>query len=264
MAPRKAEGTDVTARASAPQGLEALVQLMPPTTLAQPARDVPWDETSRLIGFDFPEDYQQFIALYGSGSISNDLGISMTWLMNALSYLPERDGFGVYMVRVEKKSSLNQFHDTAPERWPFSFWPALNGLLPWARNRRYGYLFWLTTAPDPNAWTCAAWNQSEWRTYDCGMVDLLIRLVSGEDAYLREFIGEPTAAPAWCPNTQWPKVLPESLQIDDDDDWTIPAAARERGEPNNTWELLLKASRSREAVESLLRHGLSSLKDDAD
>ena len=258
----------MTARESsegpARQSLETLAQQMPPTTLAQPVRDVPWGEASQLIGFDFPEDYQQFIALYGSGSISNDLGISMPWLVNGPDHLPERDGFGVYMVRVEKMSSLNQFHDRVPERWPFSFWPAPNGLLPWARNSRYGYLLWLTTAADPNAWTCVAWNQLEWRTYDCGMVDLLIRLVSGDDAYLRHFIGEPTIAPAWCPNSQWPRALPESLQIDDDDDWTIPAAARERGEPSDTWELLLKASRSREALESMLRHGLSSVRDDAD
>jgi hypothetical protein len=206
---------------------------------------VPWHESPREIGVEFPQDYRHFVETYGSGSLSGDLGISMPWRAGGPPYLPEMEGFGLYAVRARNMSPLNQFHVDAPQRWPFAFWPEPSGLLPWARNPRYGYFFWHTTGAGPDTWTCVAWNQSEWRPYDCGMVELLLHLVNGADEFLSSFVLPARTPIEWRPNESWPTELPESLNIDDGDDWTIPAARAERGDDGSTWEQITRGLEER-------------------
>lgn len=207
-----------------------LLRRMPPPESTRRIPDVPWRASFDEIGFSFPQDYQCFVETYGSGSVCGDLAIVMPWRAGGPEGLPEMEGFGLFMVRVEKMSYLNRFHTDAPERWPYAFWPEHGGLLPWARNREYGYFFWLTGDADPDRWTCVAWDQREWRAYGCGMAELLLRAVNDGDPFLSSIVAPDSTPIVWQSNGLWPARLPESIAIDDDDDWCISAASRERGE----------------------------------
>ena len=143
-----------------------LAELMPPHAGAGDAID--WDEARRKWGTDFPADYRDFVSVYGGGSIDNGFFVGLPLLVAPGVRRPltfeelNEDGYGLL--------------DLEPDEDP-----DLCGRISWATDCAANHAFWDTSHPDPDRWTVLVLErEGNWVAHDCGMVDFLVGLMTGE------------------------------------------------------------------------------------
>jgi hypothetical protein len=154
--------------------VDALIQIMPPTHGAD--EEVDWDAVEAQLGTRLPADYRAFVAVYGGGSIGDELGILLPlqpvdsiWRDGTIAdeipnfrYYWEEDG-GVAGIEL-----------------------GADALLPWGANDTGDMLGWLMTGSDPDRWPVLVWRrQKSWdeppfALFDCGMAEFLRRLMLAE------------------------------------------------------------------------------------
>ena len=99
--------------------IEALLAVMPPPAEPFEAFAGPWEPIEAELGAALPQDYKDFVRLYGSGYFMEFLGISVPRSKNS-------------NIRFESQVALTcqTFADFGDEELPYPMWPASGGLIP--------------------------------------------------------------------------------------------------------------------------------------
>ncbi len=150
--------------------LKALVERIPPPVAPFEAFLGPWEPIEAAVGMVMPQDYKDFVGLYGSGYFMQFLGISVPQSAN-----PNVDF--VSSVRSICKT-FEKFEDLLDPMWPKA-----GGLLPFGSTDNGDYLLWLTRGA-PDEWPVVIWGRHEpdLELFECGLVAFLTGLVTGEIA----------------------------------------------------------------------------------
>ncbi|MFF7775146.1 SMI1/KNR4 family protein [Streptomyces tanashiensis] len=151
--------------------LEELRRLMPPTTESDTSVD--WTRMAETWGNRFPEDYRQFIALYGSGAIENYLVVQDPEPKGERApeatggMLHETANATLVWTKVPKSPELADAHPT---------------LIAWGADASSDILCWDASGDDPETWPVLVHNRGDnlWRRYDCGMVEFLVRVLRAD------------------------------------------------------------------------------------
>ncbi|MGW7106529.1 hypothetical protein ACWGHU_10265 [Streptomyces xanthophaeus] len=130
--------------------VEELMRLLPPPSNGGDMVD--WEQVHAQFGCNLPQDYRDFVAVYGMGSISDSLGISA----------PPFDG-----------------HPYDDHLLYGCSYPAPGGVLRWGANEGADDFVWRCGDEDPDRWTVAVSTRGTWHDYDLGMAEFLVELVSG-------------------------------------------------------------------------------------
>ncbi|MHC2066873.1 SMI1/KNR4 family protein [Bremerella sp. T1] len=113
--------------------------ISPPDTATGPSGS--WEDVEKELGLELPEDYKQFVSLYGSGTISGMISIgnpfiqpvsAQTFWLNWVDIYRDIENYGTEV--------------------PFDLYPARPALLPCGNYADVNILNWLTNE-----------SQAEWR-----------------------------------------------------------------------------------------------------
>lgn len=129
---------------------------------------VDWSNVETEVGFSFPEDYKEFMEVYGGGSI--DYFLSIFSLEREFA-----DWLGEYEFAPQMLlEDLNGLVDTCP----LPLEAGVGGMVLWGVSAGPDFCFWDATDPDPNCWQVVLFNSSasRWWRYEVGMVDFLYGL----------------------------------------------------------------------------------------
>jgi hypothetical protein len=148
--------------------IENLVKVVPPPAVPDEPFDGPWAVIEAYIGTLLPEDYKDFVKLYGNGSFMDFLGV----------YAPMRRS---PHSRLETQVRNIHIYFPVDETDPYPVWPAPGGLIPLGRTDNGDSIFWLARGA-PEDWKVVVWGRGllAFETFDCGLTDFLAGLASGE------------------------------------------------------------------------------------
>jgi hypothetical protein len=184
--------------------VEQLVQILG----APPVENtlVPWDQAPAEIGFQFPSDYREFLDIYGSIAIRDELSI---WSPSLRPDVPGRPGgfpgfvdgttFGV------GEHLADAFEEGNFRECPYPVFPAPGGVLGWANNPNVDHCFWLTEGNDPDRWPIVIWYRQggEWDRFDGGMAEFILAVVTGRYPMADDIAPEEPGVPLWTPRGDW-------------------------------------------------------------
>jgi len=152
--------------------IENLISVVPPPSAPEEAYLGPWEAIEADLGTKLPQDYKDFVRLYGSGRFMEFLGVHVP-----VSWSPY----------VRLQSEVREICDTigivgsADDNLPYPLWPEPGGLLPFGKTDFGDYLFWLPRGP-PDDWGVVVWDRGmgHYEAFDCGLTDFLAGLATGE------------------------------------------------------------------------------------
>ncbi|WP_329437978.1 SMI1/KNR4 family protein [Streptomyces canus] len=149
--------------------MDTLRQLMPSHRGAGDAVD--WTAVEHSWGTGFPRDYQEFITLYGAGTVDDYLSFLLPEPRTAESVEPIYQG-----MEAETLNALDFWQYKASEE------SRQSGLIAWGVDSSADILCWRVTGSDPDAWPVVVWNQDDaaWLEYPCGLVEFLCRVLRAE------------------------------------------------------------------------------------
>lgn len=148
---------------------ETLRRLMPPTAASDTAVD--WSWMIDRWGKEFPDDYRQFVDVYGAGSIDNYLSILAP---EAAGDEPSDNGMLSETATAQtiwmRGRKSNEIADLNPE------------LIAWGVDASADLLCWDASGDDPGRWPVLVFNRDDalWSRYDCGMAEFLLRLLRAD------------------------------------------------------------------------------------
>lgn len=145
-----------------------LIKVVPPPAAPDEAYSGPWETIEADLGTALPQDYKDFVRIYGCGDFMEFLGIHVP-----VSWSPY----------VRLQSEVRVICDTLRhlEDCPYPLWPEPGGLLPFGKTDFGDYLFWLPRGP-PDAWGVVVWDRGmgEYEAFDCGLTDFLAGVATGD------------------------------------------------------------------------------------
>lgn len=149
---------------------ETLRRLMPPPSGSELTVD--WDALSQSWGRAFPSDYQQFMTIYGAGTIQRFLVI---WAPEPKGTEPPTMSGGM-----QRETETAELVWTMMRKAP-DLLDADPLLITWGGDAGADTLCWDASGEDPDQWPVlvAARDDAMWRRYDCGMVEFLVRTLQG-------------------------------------------------------------------------------------
>jgi hypothetical protein len=148
--------------------IEALERVIPPPAVPFEAFSGPWEPIEAELGTALPQDYKDFVRLYGSGYFMEFMGIYVPRSRNPNLRLESRvRTIGEYLV-----------YDDEP---PYPLWPSLGGLLNFGGTDNGDELFWLARGA-PADWKVIVWDRGlfTFEVLECGLSDFLAGLVAGD------------------------------------------------------------------------------------
>ncbi len=172
--------------------IAALIQVLPPpaapmeTGPADPMEAMKaWTEFFERIGIRLPNDYQQFVRTYGTGSVNEHIHVFNPFTknehVNLLNQIPRN------------LSAFREIKGEFPEAVPFPLLYEPGGLLPWGVSIDGDVYCWLTTGLE-GAWkTVVICRHSQAEQFSCSMTDFLAGAITGAvESYsiLEDFVPE--------------------------------------------------------------------------
>lgn len=147
--------------------VDRLKQLLPPPEVA-PAPQ-PWQDVERRLGVALPNDYKEFMEVYGDGTIKD--------LLLLVSYGESLDA----------SMELRQEDLDAMRLSPEDVFPGgvieegKVNLLPWAYTIDCAFCyFWMEPRENPDQWwVVSREREMEWSVFEGSMVEFLVEVVSG-------------------------------------------------------------------------------------
>ncbi|MFD1662448.1 hypothetical protein ACFSL4_30815 [Streptomyces caeni] len=149
-----------------PTPIDALARL---TSLVAPptggGNRADWDGLSERYPRGFPDDYKQFMRVYGEGLFDDFLGACAP----VSEVYPNDPGANVEGLTGDAELTGEELGYDAPEL-----------LIGWGYTVEADLLCWRADSPDPNMWGTVIWRRQWdepecWSHFDCGMVELLCR-----------------------------------------------------------------------------------------
>jgi hypothetical protein len=134
--------------------------------------DVDWDVLERSRGLRFPSDYRDFVSIFGAGDLGNYLYLLTPGILNS----SERYVDNLANIRTSFA------HQSSLDYSPLPLYPDEDGMLHWGGTDEGDFLFWDCRPDDPDLWKVIQYHRQmhAWIEYNCGMVELLVRLLNGE------------------------------------------------------------------------------------
>lgn len=171
--------------------INSLVNVIEPPRNAAEAKGE-WFIVKRELGTSVPDDYKDFINTYGTGRFDN--------FLNVLNPFSEIDNLNLIVQKEPILNGLIELRDTFSENIPYSLFPAMDGLLPFAETDNGDTLFWQTSG-QPNNWTVVVKDsrESEYLEYKENMTSFLAKIFNKEiicDIFPRDF---PSPTPVFEP-----------------------------------------------------------------
>lgn len=151
--------------------VETLRRLMPPPAETDTPAD--WARLEESWGTKFPSDYQQFMALYGAGTVGDYLAI--------LEPQARADGPGSGTDGMVRETATAEFTWAKTRKSP-QLAGANPVLLAWAVDSSADILCWDGSGEDPDDWPVLVFNRDDmiWQRYECRMVDFLVRVLRSD------------------------------------------------------------------------------------
>lgn len=187
--------------------VSSLTSLLPPPPLTDPPTTrPPWEEMPATTGFPLPQDYRDFVDVYGGGQIDDHLTVLHPTLEPPFPGYPGgMNGFARYTLE-RIGGTFAELHDSDPEAYPFPVYPALGGLLPWGLTSDSDHFFWRTGPDSPEDWPVVIWfrhaGPPDWAHFDGGMAAFLLSLVDDSSPY-RDALLPPSAGHCWTRTRDW-------------------------------------------------------------
>ena len=145
--------------------------VVPPPSVPSEVFRGPWEPVEADIGWELPQDYKDFVRLYGGGSLFGD---------TVLVYVPKVTPRGA---RLESQilSICNAFTELGDDFLPYRTWPQEGGLIPIGSTNCGDHIFWLPEG-ESAAWKVVVWGRGfgTFEVFDCDLTDFLAGLASGE------------------------------------------------------------------------------------
>jgi len=152
--------------------IERLMAVVPPPVAPFEAfHGGAWDLIEAELGTPLPQDYKDFVRLYGCGEFMEFLTIHVPRSRSQYVRL-EAEAYAVARLAGELAD------DELP--FPYPFWPTPGGLLACGKTDNGDNLFWLTRG-SPDDWTVVVWGRGsgEFEAFDCGLTDFLAGVATG-------------------------------------------------------------------------------------
>lgn len=149
--------------------IETLIKVVPPPAAPYGAFSGPWEPIEAELGTGpLPQDYKDFVRIYGSGYFMEFLGIDVPRSVNP-------------NIRFEVQVPLTCATFVNDQDLPYPLWPNPGGLVPFGGTDNGDYLFWLPRGP-PSDWGVVVWDRGfgRFEALDCDLTDFLAGLATGE------------------------------------------------------------------------------------
>lgn len=134
---------------------------------------VDWKAVEQEYGTSFPQDYMEFVANFGDGSIEEMLWIAIPVstadpLVRRVDRLPQQ---------ILEYPEANEWEDpAAADEY------RLEDVLVWGETSEADVLGWIANGPDPEEWPLAVFSRGNgsWSVYHCTMSEFIVRLLRSE------------------------------------------------------------------------------------
>jgi hypothetical protein len=148
--------------------IEALMEVVPPPAVPSEAFDGPWEQIEAALGKALPQDYKDYVRLYGLGSF-----MELIWVNVPDCRSPH--------VRFDAEIRAVRQMFRGYEDFDQLLWPVRGGLLVFGSTDFGDYLFWLTRGP-PDEWPVVMWARGMQRleAFECGLTDFLAGVAKNE------------------------------------------------------------------------------------
>lgn len=148
--------------------IKTLLKAVPPPDRPFEAFTGPWEPIEAELGTALPQDYKDFVRIYGSGYFMQFLGVAVPRSNNPNT----RFESGVGLV-----SGMFAMLDEEP---PYPMWPAAGGLIAFGGTDNGDFLFWLAQGA-PDDWRVVVGDDEMWEfeALDCNLTDFLAGLATG-------------------------------------------------------------------------------------
>jgi len=159
--------------------ISRLVQISPPPQNPVETGSIKaWERIEERLGVALPEDYKEFIDLYGSGKFENSIVPFNPFA--ASEYLNLLQSLDIHHQSNRFAQGLTSSPWSAVS--PFDLYPALDGLLPWGTmgNFKEGF-FWQVCGP-PDQWPTIYYDlkNGEYEVWKFQFSEFLVKLFLGE------------------------------------------------------------------------------------
>jgi hypothetical protein len=150
--------------------IERLLKVVAPPERPDEPFSGPWEPTENFVGSPLPQDYKDFVRLFGSGSFMDFLGINVPRVESRY-------------VRFETALSQSRYlfqQALPPEDRRYPIWPDPGGLILVGHTDWREGVFWVPNG-DPSSWTIAIWDAGwdEREDIPCNLTDFLAGLADG-------------------------------------------------------------------------------------
>jgi hypothetical protein len=148
--------------------IETLIKIIPPPAAPSEAFSGPWEPMEAELGVVLPQDYKDFVRIYGLGEFMEFLGV----------HVPKcRSPY----VRFESEIHAVRGALIDDEDLDYPLWPSPGGLIVFGKTDFGDYLFWLPLG-SPEDWSVVIWGRGmqEFEAFDCGLSDFLAGVAAGE------------------------------------------------------------------------------------
>jgi hypothetical protein len=126
-----------------------------------------WESVEQRLGIRLPDDYKQFVRLFGACTFGELIPIHVSSPFSRLNSLDAHiEGIGNGYRLMRKFGPL-----------PFPVYPEPGGLLGWGNTDNGDYLNWLTIG-DAENWPIVVWLNGDFERYEMGIVKFLTEVVS--------------------------------------------------------------------------------------
>jgi hypothetical protein len=150
-----------------------LIRILPPPRVpVDPLSSIDLERAETKLG-PLPDDYKWFLRNYGSGRIDGFL-----FVLNPSSRNPHLNLLDQVSIRLD---ALKELATNGSEKIPYPLFPEPHGVLPFAATENGDVLFWKKNE-SVETWNVVV-NDSrspEWQEFSCGMVELLVKLLTSE------------------------------------------------------------------------------------
>ena len=152
--------------------IENLIKVVPPPAMPDEAYSGSWGAIEADLGTELPQDYKDFVRLYGHGNFMEFLAVHVP-----VSWSP----YVTLQSEVRKICDTVRIVGSAYDNLPFPLWPEPGGLLPFGKTDFGDFLFW-SPRGRPDDWGVVVWDRGmgHYEAFSCDLTDFLAGLATGE------------------------------------------------------------------------------------